>query len=78
MLGDKQEHFEGKGTDQGALQSHIEEYLKNDGFTAVSYTHLDVYKRQAWITEPWSLGAEVCTLKPSFFRYSSMCDWRAP
>ncbi len=32
MLGDKQEHFEGKGTDQGALQSHIEEYLKNDGF----------------------------------------------
>ncbi|HEX2701804.1 MAG TPA: hypothetical protein VHM72_00015 [Solirubrobacteraceae bacterium] len=32
MLGDKQEHFEGKGTDLGALQSHIEEYLKNDGF----------------------------------------------
>ena len=33
MLGDKEEHFEGKGTDLGALQSHIEEYLKNDGFT---------------------------------------------
>ena len=33
MLGDKQEHFEGKGTDLGALQSHIEEYLKADGFT---------------------------------------------
>lgn len=32
MIGDKQEHFEGKGTDLGALQSHIEEYLKNDGF----------------------------------------------
>ncbi len=33
MLGDKQEHFEGKGTDLSALQSHIEEYLKTDGFT---------------------------------------------
>ncbi len=33
MLGDKQEHFEGKGTDLGALASHVEEYLKSDGFT---------------------------------------------
>lgn len=33
MLGDKEEHFEGKGTDLAALQSHIEEYLKNDGYT---------------------------------------------
>ncbi len=33
MIGEKVEHFEGKGTDLGALQSHIEEYLKNDGFT---------------------------------------------
>ncbi len=33
MLGDKQEHFEGKGTDLSALQAHIEEYLKKDGFT---------------------------------------------
>ncbi len=32
MLGDKQEHFEGKGTEISALQSHIEEYLKNNGF----------------------------------------------
>ena len=32
MLGDKQEHFSGKGTDLSALQAHIEEYLKNDGF----------------------------------------------
>jgi len=32
MLGDRQEHFQGKGTDLGALQSHVEEYLKNDGF----------------------------------------------
>jgi hypothetical protein len=33
MLGDKEEHFEGKGTELSALTSHIEEYLKNDGFT---------------------------------------------
>jgi len=33
MIGDKEEHFQGKGTNLGALQSHIEEYLKNDGFT---------------------------------------------
>jgi hypothetical protein len=33
MVGDKEEHFEGKGTDLGALQSHIEQYLKTDGFT---------------------------------------------
>ena len=33
MIGDKVEHFEGKGKDPSAVQSHIEEYLKNDGFT---------------------------------------------
>jgi hypothetical protein len=33
MIGDKELHFEGKGTDQSALQSHIEEYLKADKFT---------------------------------------------
>ncbi|HXY44087.1 MAG TPA: hypothetical protein VEH29_07855 [Acidimicrobiales bacterium] len=33
MIGDKLEHFQGKGKDLAALQSHIEEYLKNDGFT---------------------------------------------
>ena len=33
MIGKKEEHFEGKGTDLGALQSHIEGYLKTDGFT---------------------------------------------
>lgn len=33
MLGDKEEHFEGKGTDLSSLQSHIEDYLKTDGFT---------------------------------------------
>jgi hypothetical protein len=33
MIGEKTEHFQGKGTDLSALQSHIEEYLKNDKFT---------------------------------------------
>jgi hypothetical protein len=32
MIGEKVDHFQGKGTDLGALQSHIEEYFKNDGF----------------------------------------------
>ena len=36
MLGDKEEHFEGKGTDLGALQTHLEEYLKANGFTVQS------------------------------------------
>lgn len=33
MVGDKTEHFQGKGTDLSSLQSHIEQYLKTDGFT---------------------------------------------
>jgi len=33
MIGEKVEHFQGKGTDLSALQSHIEGYLKGDGFT---------------------------------------------
>jgi hypothetical protein len=33
MVGEKVEHFEGKGTDLGALQSHVEDYLKKDGFS---------------------------------------------
>jgi hypothetical protein len=41
VLGDKEEHFEGKGTDLGALQTHIEEYLKNDGFVVQSSTKSD-------------------------------------
>jgi hypothetical protein len=36
MIGEKVEHFQGKGTDLGALQSHIEDYLKKDGFRAQS------------------------------------------
>lgn len=33
MIGDKTERFQGKGKDPDAVQSHIEEYLKADGFT---------------------------------------------
>jgi hypothetical protein len=33
MIGDKEEHFQGKGKDLNAVQSHVEEYLKKDGFT---------------------------------------------
>lgn len=33
MLGDKEEHFQGKGTDLKALGTHIEDYLKTNGFT---------------------------------------------
>ncbi len=33
MIGDRVEHFEGKGTDLSALQSHVEGYLRGDGFT---------------------------------------------
>jgi hypothetical protein len=36
MIGNKVEHFEGKGTDLGALAAHIEEYLKNEGFSVQS------------------------------------------
>jgi hypothetical protein len=32
MIGEKVEHFQGKGTDLEALQSHVTEYLKDDGF----------------------------------------------
>lgn len=32
MIGDKEERFQGKGTDLSALQAHIEEYLGNQGF----------------------------------------------
>ncbi len=35
-IGDKTLHFQGKGTDLGALQQKIEEYLKSDGFTVQS------------------------------------------
>jgi hypothetical protein len=35
---EKVEHFQGKGTDLGALQSHIEDYLKGDRFTVQTST----------------------------------------
>lgn len=37
-LGDKTLHFQGKGTDLGALQQKIEDYLKSDGFTVQTST----------------------------------------
>jgi hypothetical protein len=33
MIGDKETRFQGKGKDPSAVQSHIEEYLKTDGFS---------------------------------------------
>jgi hypothetical protein len=33
MLGDKSEHFTGKGTNLTDLELHITQYLKSDGFT---------------------------------------------
>jgi beta-lactamase superfamily II metal-dependent hydrolase len=33
MLGDKSEHFEGKGTNLTELESHLVDYLQTDGFT---------------------------------------------
>ncbi|MDA8073450.1 MAG: hypothetical protein M0Z82_18075 [Actinomycetota bacterium] len=33
MIGEKVQKFTGKGTDLGALQNDIEQYLKGDGFT---------------------------------------------
>ena len=32
MIGNKELHYTGKATDLGALQSHIEQYLRADGF----------------------------------------------
>jgi hypothetical protein len=33
MIGEKIQHFQGRGTDLGALQQKIEDYLKSDGFS---------------------------------------------
>jgi hypothetical protein len=35
-VGEKVQHFEGKGTDLGDLQQKIESYLKSDGYTTQS------------------------------------------
>jgi hypothetical protein len=37
-LGEKSLHFQGKGTDLGALQQKIEEYLKSDKFSVQAST----------------------------------------
>jgi len=37
-IGDKTLHFQAKGTDLGALQQKIEDYLKSDGFTVQTST----------------------------------------
>jgi hypothetical protein len=36
MLGDKTEHLQGANASPAAVQAHLEEYLKNDGFTVQS------------------------------------------
>jgi hypothetical protein len=36
MIGEKETRFQGKGKDPSAVQSHIEEYLKTNGFTVQS------------------------------------------
>jgi hypothetical protein len=41
MIGEKTEHFQGKGKEPAAVQSHVEEYLKTDGFTVQSSTPSD-------------------------------------
>lgn len=38
MLGDKEEHFLGKGTDLVSLSTHIDNYLTSDGFTVQTST----------------------------------------
>jgi len=36
MIGEKVQHFQGKGTDLGQLQGKIQDYLEADGFTVQS------------------------------------------
>jgi hypothetical protein len=38
MIGEKVERFQGKGKEPSSVQSHIEEYLKTDGFTVQTST----------------------------------------
>jgi hypothetical protein len=33
MIGDKEQHFQGKGTDLNGLQGKVESYLQGEGFT---------------------------------------------
>ncbi|MGA2968948.1 MAG: hypothetical protein ABSE75_03995 [Acidimicrobiales bacterium] len=54
MIGVKEEHFEGKGTQLDALEAHIEDYLKKDGFTvetgpAADNTRVIQAKKGGWM-----------------------------
>ncbi|MGA2295402.1 MAG: hypothetical protein ABSG24_09305 [Acidimicrobiales bacterium] len=54
MIGVKEEHFEGKGTQLDALESHIEDYLKKDGFTVETSplkddTRVIQAKKEGWL-----------------------------
>jgi len=56
MIGVKEEHFEGKGTQLDALETHIEEYLKKDGFTvetgpAADNTRVIQAKKGGWLSK---------------------------
>ena len=49
MIGEKIQHFQGKGTDLAALQEKIESYLKSEGFsvqTSASSAHGTVIQAQ--------------------------------
>jgi hypothetical protein len=56
MIGVKEEHFEGKGTQLDALEAHIEDYLKKDGFTvetgpAADNTRVIQAKKGGWMSK---------------------------
>jgi hypothetical protein len=56
MIGVKEEHFEGKGTQLDALEAHIEDYLKKDGFTvetgpAADNTRVIQAKKGGWLAK---------------------------
>ncbi len=55
MLGDKSEHFEGKGTNLTDLELHLTQYLKDDGFTVQS-------------APPGDQGTVIQTQKAGFLR----------
>jgi hypothetical protein len=56
VLGDKEEHFEGKGTDLATLSTHIAQYLQSDGFTIQTSAPSDEgtviqAKKAGWLRE---------------------------
>jgi hypothetical protein len=55
VLGDKEEHFEGKGTDLKALASHVEDYLKTNGYSVQT-------------SPPGAEGTVIQARKSGFFR----------